>query len=145
MPIWFKLKKIFCSVHELETELSCASEPEPLSLDNKWKGIEETVRKVTTNDMDYSRKQAGKEWFDEECEKVKEEKNACRANAIQREQRYVVQNKRMVCTRGYIQQPVYHLRREDDKIAPSWSHTHKTRRPTTEGYFNSKTARNKKD
>jgi hypothetical protein len=52
--------------HELEAELSGASEPEPLG---------------------YTRKQAGKEWFDEECEKVNEEMNASRANAIHRRTR----------------------------------------------------------
>jgi hypothetical protein len=55
--------------HELEAELSSASEPEPLSLDDKWKRMEEAVRK---------------ELFDEKCEKANEEKNACRANANQR-------------------------------------------------------------
>jgi hypothetical protein len=35
--------------------------------------MEETDRKVATNTIGYTRKQAGKEWFDEECEKVNEE------------------------------------------------------------------------
>jgi hypothetical protein len=51
--------------HELEAELSGASEPEPLSLDDKLKWMEEAVRKVVTN--------TEKEWFNEECEKVNEE------------------------------------------------------------------------
>jgi hypothetical protein len=46
--------------------------------------MEEAVRKVATNTIAYKRKLAGKEWFDKECEKVNEEKNACRANAIHR-------------------------------------------------------------
>jgi hypothetical protein len=46
--------------------------------------MEVGVWKVATNTIGYTRKQAGKEWFDEECEKVNEEKNACRANAIHR-------------------------------------------------------------
>jgi hypothetical protein len=37
------------------------------------------VRKKAT----ITRKQAGKEWFGEDCEKVKEDKNACGTNAIQ--------------------------------------------------------------
>jgi hypothetical protein len=63
--------------HELEAELSGASEPEPLSLNDKWRRMEEAVQKVATNTIDYTRKQAEKEWFDEECEKVNEEKNVC--------------------------------------------------------------------
>jgi hypothetical protein len=70
--------------HELEAELSAASEPEPLSLNDKWRWMEEAVRKVATNTIGYTRKQAGTELFDEECEKVNEEKNACRANANHR-------------------------------------------------------------
>jgi hypothetical protein len=35
--------------HELEAELSGASEPESLSLNDKWKRMEETVRKVAIN------------------------------------------------------------------------------------------------
>jgi hypothetical protein len=65
--------------HELETELPDASESESLSWDDKWKRMEETVWKVATNTIVYTRKQAGKEWFDEE-------KNACRAKD-EREQR----------------------------------------------------------
>jgi hypothetical protein len=65
-------------------ELSDTSEPERLSLDNKWKRMEEAVGKVATNTIGYTRKQVRKEWFDEECEKVNEDKKACRANAIQR-------------------------------------------------------------
>jgi hypothetical protein len=52
---------------------------------DKWRRIEEAVRKVAT--IGYIQKQAGKEWFDEECKKVNEEKNACRANAIHRRTR----------------------------------------------------------
>jgi hypothetical protein len=73
--------------HELEAELSGASEPEPLNLNDKWRQMEVAVRKVATNTIGYTRKQAGKEWFDEECEKVNEEKNACRANTIHRRTR----------------------------------------------------------
>jgi hypothetical protein len=36
-----------------------------------------------TNTIFYTRKQANKEWFDEECAKVNEEKNAARERAIQ--------------------------------------------------------------
>jgi hypothetical protein len=39
--------------------------------------MEEAVRKIATNTIGYTRKQAGKEWFDEECEKANEEKHAC--------------------------------------------------------------------
>jgi hypothetical protein len=70
--------------HELEAELSGKSEPEPLSLDDKWKRMQEAVRKVETNAIGYSRKQAGKEWFDEDWEKVNNEKTACNANATER-------------------------------------------------------------
>jgi hypothetical protein len=48
---------------------------------------EKIVRKIATNTIGYTRKQARKEWFDEECEKVNGEKNACRANAIHRRTR----------------------------------------------------------
>jgi hypothetical protein len=50
--------------------------------------MEEAVQKVATNTIGYTRKQAGKEWFDEECEKVNEEKGACRANANQEEREH---------------------------------------------------------
>jgi hypothetical protein len=36
-----------------------------------------------TNTIGYTRKQANKEWFDEECGEVNEEKNAARDRAIQ--------------------------------------------------------------
>jgi hypothetical protein len=60
--------------HELEDELL-----ETLSSGDKWKQMVEAGG--------YTRKQAGKEWFDEECDKVNEEKNACRVNVIQRRKR----------------------------------------------------------
>jgi hypothetical protein len=50
--------------HELEAKLSGASEPEPLKLDNKCKRMEEAGRKVATNTIDFTRKQAGKECLD---------------------------------------------------------------------------------
>jgi hypothetical protein len=54
-------------------------------LNEKWRRIQEAVRKVKTKTIGYTRKQAGKEWFDKECEKVNEEKNACRsARSIER-------------------------------------------------------------
>jgi hypothetical protein len=35
-----------------------------------------TIQRVAKNTIGYTRKQASKEWFDEECAKVNEEKNA---------------------------------------------------------------------
>jgi hypothetical protein len=49
-----------------------------LSLDEKCKKLEETNQRVTTNTIGYTRKQAYKEWLDEECVEVNEEKNAAR-------------------------------------------------------------------
>jgi hypothetical protein len=40
--------------------------------------LEETIQRVATTTIGYTRKQANKEWFDEECAKVNEEKNAAR-------------------------------------------------------------------
>jgi hypothetical protein len=50
---------------------------------NVKKKLEETIHKITTNTIGYTKKQANKEWFDEECVKVNEEKNAARERAIQ--------------------------------------------------------------
>jgi hypothetical protein len=44
-------------------------------LDDKCKKLEETIQGVATNTIGYTRKQANKEWFDEECAEVNEEKN----------------------------------------------------------------------
>jgi hypothetical protein len=46
---------------------------------NVKKKLEETIQRVATNT---TRKQANKEWFNEECAKVNEEKNAARERAI---------------------------------------------------------------
>jgi hypothetical protein len=56
---------------------------ESLSLDENCKKLEETIQRVATNTIGYTRKQANKEWFDEECAKGNEEKNAARERAIQ--------------------------------------------------------------
>jgi hypothetical protein len=56
---------------------------QPLSLDEKGKKLEETIQRVVTNPIGFTRKQANKEWFDEECAKGKEEKNAATERAIQ--------------------------------------------------------------
>jgi hypothetical protein len=44
-------------------------------LDDKYKRKEKVVRKVATNTIGYTQKQAVKEWFAEEFEKMIEEKN----------------------------------------------------------------------
>jgi hypothetical protein len=62
---------------ELESELQ-GVQVQPLSFDEKCKKLEETIERVATNTIGYTRKQANKEWFDEECAKVNEEKNAAR-------------------------------------------------------------------
>jgi hypothetical protein len=67
---------------ELESELQ-GVHAQPLSLDKKYKNLEETIQRVATNTIGYPRKQANKEWFDEECAKVNEEKCAARERAIQ--------------------------------------------------------------
>jgi tRNA A37 N6-isopentenylltransferase MiaA len=43
---------------------------------HKCKKLEETIQRIATNTIGYTKKQANKEWFDEECAKVNEEKNA---------------------------------------------------------------------
>jgi hypothetical protein len=67
---------------ELESELQ-GGQAQPLSLDEKCKKLEETIQRVTTNIIGFTRKQANKEWFHEECTKLNEEKNAAREQAIQ--------------------------------------------------------------
>jgi hypothetical protein len=52
-------------------------------LDEKCKKLEETIQRVATNTIDYTGKQANKEWFHEECAEVNEEKNTARQRAIQ--------------------------------------------------------------
>jgi hypothetical protein len=52
-------------------------------LDEKCKKLEETIQRVASNTIGYTRKEAYKEWFDEECAEVHEEKNAARERAIQ--------------------------------------------------------------
>jgi hypothetical protein len=66
---------------KLESELQ-GVQSQPLSLDGKCQKLEETIQRVATNTI-YTRKQAYKEWFDEECAKVNEEKNAARERANQ--------------------------------------------------------------
>jgi hypothetical protein len=62
---------------ELESELQ-GVQAQPLSLNEKCKKLEETIHRVATNTIGYTRKQANKEWFDEECAMVNEEKNPAR-------------------------------------------------------------------
>jgi hypothetical protein len=71
---------------ELESELQ-GVQPQPLSLGEKCKKLEETIQRVATNTIGFTRKQANKEWFDEECAKVNEEKNAVKERAIQKNTR----------------------------------------------------------
>jgi hypothetical protein len=67
---------------ELESELQ-GGQAKPLCLDEKCKNLEETIQRAATNTIGYTRKQANKEWFDEECAKVNEAKNVARERAIQ--------------------------------------------------------------
>jgi hypothetical protein len=50
---------------------------------NVKKKLEEKIQRVATNTIGYTRKQANKERFDEECVKANEKKNAARERAIQ--------------------------------------------------------------
>jgi hypothetical protein len=56
-------------------------------LDEKCKKLEETIQRVAINTIGYTRKQTNKEWFDEECAEVNEEKNTARERAIQKNTR----------------------------------------------------------
>jgi hypothetical protein len=47
------------------------------------KKLEETIQRIATNTPGYTKKQTYKEWFDEECAKVNEEKNTARERVIQ--------------------------------------------------------------
>jgi hypothetical protein len=53
-------------------------------LDEKCKKLEETIQRIATNTIGYTKKQANKEWFGQECAKEgNKEKNAARQRAIQ--------------------------------------------------------------
>jgi hypothetical protein len=67
---------------ELESEIQ-GVQLQPLSLDKKCQKLEETIQRVATNTIGYTRKQANKERFDEECAKGNEEKNAAKERSIQ--------------------------------------------------------------
>jgi hypothetical protein len=67
---------------ELESELQ-GVQAQLLSLDEKCKKMKETIQRVATNTIGYTRKQANKEWFDKKCAKRNDEKNAARERAIQ--------------------------------------------------------------
>jgi hypothetical protein len=69
-------------------------------LDEKCKKLEETIQRVAKNTIGYTRKQANKEWFDEECAEVNEEKNAARERVIQNNTRGAknAERKRGVCS-----------------------------------------------
>jgi hypothetical protein len=56
-------------------------------LDEKCKKLEETIQRVARNTIGYTRKPANKKCFDEDCEKVNEEKNSARERAIQNKTR----------------------------------------------------------
>jgi hypothetical protein len=43
-------------------------------LNEKCKKLEETIQRVATHTIGYTRKQGNKEWFDEKCTKVNEER-----------------------------------------------------------------------
>jgi hypothetical protein len=61
---------------------------QPLSLDEKCQKLEETIQRVATNNtIGYMRKQANKEWFDENCAEVNQENIAARQQAIQNKTR----------------------------------------------------------
>jgi hypothetical protein len=53
---------------------------QPLNLDEECKKLEETIQRVTTNTIGYTRK---KEWFNEECTKMNKENNTARERDIQ--------------------------------------------------------------
>jgi tRNA A37 N6-isopentenylltransferase MiaA len=63
---------------ELESELQ-GVQAQPLSLDEKCEKLKETIQRVATNTISYTRKQAKKDWFDEECAKRNEEENTARS------------------------------------------------------------------
>jgi Skp family chaperone for outer membrane proteins len=64
---------------ELESEIQ-GVQAQLLSLDEECKKLEETIQRVTTNTIGYTRK---KEWFDKECTKMNKENNTARERAIQ--------------------------------------------------------------
>jgi hypothetical protein len=83
---------------ELESELQ-GVQAQPLSLDEKCKKLKELIQRVATNTIGYARKQANKEWFNEECAKGNEEKNAARERAIQTKTRGVKSAYKLAWTR----------------------------------------------
>jgi hypothetical protein len=67
---------------ELESELQ-GVQAQQLSLKEKCEKLEETIQRVATITIGYTRKQANKEWFVEVCAELNENKNAVRKRAIQ--------------------------------------------------------------
>jgi hypothetical protein len=58
---------------ELEAELNGAPDPNSLSLNDKWKRMVTSIRKVTEKTIGYTRRQARSKWFDVECGVVNDE------------------------------------------------------------------------
>jgi hypothetical protein len=87
---------------ELESELQ-GVQAQPLSLDEKCKKLEETIQRVTTNTMGYTRKQANKEWFDEECARVNEEKRSqeCLQTSPDKREAFVQKKGKAARQRGF--------------------------------------------
>jgi flavoprotein len=79
-------RSIRTSHHGLTTSSNLNSEVYTLHaqpLDEKCKKLEETIQRVAKTPSVTREKQANKKWFDKECAKVNEEKNAARERAIQ--------------------------------------------------------------
>jgi hypothetical protein len=84
MQVFIKLRTRICRVSNTKDGRIGTSHHGTTSLNSKvWKKLEETIQRVETNTIDYTRKQANKECLDEKCAKVNEEKNAARERTIQ--------------------------------------------------------------
>jgi hypothetical protein len=76
-------------------------------------GREEIIQRVATNTIGYTKKQANKEWFDEQCAKVNEKMNAARERAIQIKTRGAKNAYKLAWTieRGFLQKKCKAARR----------------------------------
>jgi putative N-acetylmannosamine-6-phosphate epimerase len=69
--------------NELESKFQKAHDAQTRSFNEFWYETEEKIKKVATTTVGYTREQEKREWFDEECVMVNEEKNCDKAWTIQ--------------------------------------------------------------